>query len=53
MPLLAADAGTLPVLGGRHVAMAGAGIAPAQVTLELAGADGVIEVAGAGQGELP
>jgi hypothetical protein len=37
----AADAGALAALGGQDVGMAGVGVAPAQVSLELAGQDGV------------
>jgi hypothetical protein len=40
----AADAGAFAALGGQHVGVAGVGITPAQVVLQLAGQRGVIPV---------
>src|SRR5271166_6616863 len=40
----AADAGAFAALGGQHVGVAGVGITPAQVVLQLAGQLGVIPV---------
>ena len=38
---LAADAGALAALGGQDIGVAGVGVAPAQVSLKLAGQHGV------------
>ena len=51
--LLAADAGAFAALGGQDVGVAGVGVAPAQVGVQLAGLDGVVGVVGVGEGELP
>src|SRR5271170_8097284 len=40
----AAEAGAFAALGGKHAGVAGAGITPAQVVLQLAGQRGVIPV---------
>jgi hypothetical protein len=40
----AAEAGSFAALGGQHAGVAGAGITPAQVVLQLAGQRGVIPV---------
>jgi hypothetical protein len=40
----AADAGPFAALGGKDVGVAGVGVAPAQVGLQLAGQDGVVGV---------
>jgi hypothetical protein len=45
--------GAFAALGGQDVGVAGVGVAPAQVTLEFAGLDGVVGVVGVGEGELP
>ena len=44
MLAFAADAGAFAALGGQHVGVAGVGITPAQVVLQLAGQRGVIPV---------
>ncbi|GGO75950.1 hypothetical protein GCM10012289_52220 [Nonomuraea cavernae] len=43
----AADAGTFTTLGSQHVGVAGVGVTPAQVGLQLTGQDGVIGMVGA------
>jgi hypothetical protein len=40
----AADARTFAALGGEDVGMAGVGVAPAQIVLQLAGQDDVVGV---------
>jgi len=42
--VFAADAGAFAALGGQHVGVAGVGITPARVVLQLAGQRGVIPV---------
>ena len=44
MLAFAADAGSLAALGSQDVGVAGVGVAPAQVVLQLAGQHGVIGV---------
>lgn len=51
--LLAADAGAFRALCGEYAGVAGVGVAPAQAGVQGPGLDGVVAVAGAGDGELP
>jgi hypothetical protein len=50
---LAADAGAFAALGGQDIGVACVGTAPAEVTLQFPGLDGVAGVVGVGEGELP
>lgn len=47
------QARTLVVLGGEDVGVAGVGVAPAQVAVQLRSLDGVVGVVLVGEGELP
>ncbi|GAA3424625.1 hypothetical protein GCM10018953_18080 [Streptosporangium nondiastaticum] len=51
--LLTADSGAFAALGGQDVGVAGVGVAPAQVSMQGAGLDRVVDMAGVGDGELP
>jgi len=48
----AADLGAFAALGGQDIGVAGVGVAPPQVVLEIAGEDGVVGVVAATHDEV-
>ena len=53
MLAFAADAGAFAVLGGQDVGVAGVGVAPPEVGLQVTGEHGVVGVVGVGHREGP